>query len=299
LGLIDFCGSYVAIVTPMCRDGVLSLDSLGELVETHVRAGMAGIVAAGTTGEAASLSSQEYSAVIRTVVEQVAGRCQVIAGAGAPATARAIELAHLAEEAEADALLCVTPYYLRTTQAGLVAHYRAISDAVDLPLVLYNVPGRTGVDLLPETVANLLELESVCAIKEAVAGELRVRQLRSACNDRISVLSGDDASCLEAMLAGARGVISVTANIAPVAMVEICRLVAEGRQEEARALDARLQVLHRLLMAEPNPISVKAAMAGLGVIPAGLRLPLVEATPELVLRLDQAINKSGDLVTIK
>lgn len=295
---MDLRGSYVAIVTPMESDGGLALEALAGLVSMHLEQGTAGIVVAGTTGEAANLTDEEYSAVIEAVKARVAGQCPVLAGVGAPGTAKAVSLARRAARAGADALLCVTPYYLRTTQAGLEAHYQALADAVDRPIVLYNVPGRTGVDLQPETVGRLAELAPVCAIKEAVAGGQRVRDILAACSGRITVLSGDDGSCLEAMLAGASGVISVTANVAPQAMAEMCRLVREGERSAAGALDSRLAPLHRTLMDEPNPIPVKWALSERGRIPSGIRLPLVPATPGLARDLGGVMAAQADLITV-
>lgn len=295
---IQIEGSYVAIVTPMSASGQIAVEALERLARMHVQYGTRGIVAAGTTGEGASLDAGEYQRVLSAVRAGVAGRLPVLAGVGAASTAAAVRVARLAADCEVDALLCVTPYYLRSTQEGLYRHYCELAAAVDLPLVLYNVPSRTGVDLLPLTVARLAEQSAIIGIKEAVAGGARVTELRQVCGTDFAILSGDDGSALEAMLAGADGVISVTANVVPGAMIDLCRLARSADDEEAGwQLDRRLQALHRALMAEPNPTPVKWAMSRLGWMQAGIRLPLLPPGKALQVRLEELIEGSvADLV---
>jgi 4-hydroxy-tetrahydrodipicolinate synthase len=286
----QFGGSYVATVTPMAPDGQIEVSALERLSRMHVDQGTSGIVVAGTTGEGASLDADEYQLALNTVSAAVDGAIPVIAGVGAAATAGAVKVARLAAECEVDALLCVTPYYLRSTQEGLYRHYCVLADAVQLPLVLYNVPSRTGVDLLPETVARLAERSAIVAIKEAVAGAERVQQLRAACGPDFAILSGDDGSALEALMAGACGVISVTANAAPAAMAAICELAGAADMEAALELNRRLDALHRALMTEPNPIPIKWVMSRLGWMQSGIRLPLLPATPTLQEVLEELMN---------
>ncbi len=286
-------GTLVALVTPMTVDGGIDFDAVSRLVRRQVGAGIAGLVVSGTTGESAALSSTEYRALQRHAVAAAAGRVPVIAGVGGAATAHALELARIATDSGVDALLAVTPYYLRTTQDGLYAHYAALADEVALPIVLYNVPTRTGNDLRPETVARLATREKIVGIKEAVADQDRIRALVGKTGSDFVVLSGDDASCLESMRNGARGVVSVTANLAPAAMQRLTVLARAGAFAEAEALDRRLAPLHRLLMAEPNPIPVKHALAGLGLIEPGIRLPLVAPSAQLREEIERML--SGDV----
>ena len=292
-----FDGSFVAIVTPMTENGQIDVNALQRLARMQVANATAGIVVAGTTGEGASLDAEEYQTVLNAVRVAVDGEIPVVAGVGSAATAGAVKLAKLAQACEVDALLCVTPYYLRSTQEGLYRHYCELLAAVDLPLILYNVPPRTGVDLLPPTVGRLAEHSAVVAIKEAVAGADRVRELREICGPEFAILSGDDGSALEAMLAGADGVISVSANVAPAAMVDLCKLARAVDSEAARMLDRRLSVLHRVLMAEPNPIPVKWVLSRLGWMQAGIRLPLLPPGEAVQAQLEELINGSvADLV---
>lgn len=286
-------GSLVALVTPMSVDGGIDFDAVSRLVRRQLDAGTAGFVISGTTGESAALTATEYRALQEHAVAAAAGRVPLIAGVGAAATARALELARIAADCGVDALLAVTPYYLRTTQDGLYAHYAALADETALPIVLYNVPTRTGNDLQPQTVARLARRDRIVGIKEAVADQVRVRALVEQTGADFVVLSGDDASCLESMRNGARGVISVTANLAPAAMQRLAELARAGRFAEAEALDRRLAPLHRLLMAEPNPIPVKHALARLGLIGHGIRLPLVAPSAQLREQIEQML--SGDV----
>ena len=267
-------GSLVALVTPMQPDGAVDFESLRRLVEFHIEQGSDGIVAVGTTGESATLDEREHCEVIRGVVDQVAGRVPVIAGTGANSTAEAIGLTRQARELGADACLLVTPYYNKPTQEGLFLHYRAIADSVDIPQILYNVPGRTACDLLPATVGRLAELPNIIGIKEATGKLERLDAIRELCGPDFLLYSGDDASACEFCLRGGHGVISVTANVAPALMHRLCAAARGGDRETAEAIDRQLAALHRDLFIESNPIPVKWAVHEMGLIPAGIRLPL-------------------------
>jgi 4-hydroxy-tetrahydrodipicolinate synthase len=269
-------GSLVALVTPMHADGSLDWNALDALLEWHIESGTDGIVAVGTTGESATLTVDEHCAVIKRVIAQVSGRVPVIAGTGANATAEAVELTRAAAELGADACLLVTPYYNKPTQEGLYQHYRHIAEAVSIPQILYNVPGRTGVDMLPETVARLVDVDNIAGIKEATGDLQRAREIIDICHGRMAVYSGDDATATELMLMGGDGTISVTANVAPAQLAEVTRLALAGDAEQARALDARLHALNEALFLESNPIPVKWALADMGRIEHGLRLPLTQ-----------------------
>ena len=267
-------GSIVALVTPMHPDGEIDWPRLGDLLEWHIAAGTAGIAPGGTTGESATLSMQEHCQVVKYTVDHVAGRLPVIAGTGANSTAEAIELTIAAREAGADACLLVTPYYNKPTQEGLFQHYSAIADATAMPQYLYNVPGRTSCDLLPETVARLFEQELVVAIKEATGDLQRSRDIRALCD--IAIYSGDDATSCDLMLEGARGTISVSANVAPEKVAQMAAAAVQGDREEAKAVDAEIQELHHKLFIESSPIPVKWALAEMGRIDTGIRLPLTQ-----------------------
>lgn len=269
-----FAGSMVALVTPMQPDDSVDYGSLQRLVEFHVREGTDALIAVGTTGESATLDFDEHIEVVGRVVEFAAGRIPVIAGTGANATSEAIVLTRAAKEAGANACLLVTPYYNKPTQEGLFRHFQAVAAAVDIPQIVYNVPGRTGCDMLPSTVERLKGMENIVGIKEA-KGELpRIRELLDRCSDEISIYSGDDATAMESILMGCKGDISVTANVAPRLMHEMCAAALKGDRSTAESLDARLRPLHRELFVEPNPIPVKWALEQMGLIPAGIRLPL-------------------------
>ena len=273
-------GSIVAIVTPMRTSGEVDFAALAALVEWHVAEGTDGIVAVGTTGESATLDIDEHVAVIRKVVEVARGRVPVIAGTGANSTAEAIELTRAGQGAGADACLLVTPYYNKPPQEGMYRHYRAIAEAVATPIILYNVPGRTGVDLLPATVRRLAEIDNIVGLKEA-KGELpRIRELLDlGLPAAFALYSGDDATACESILMGCQGDISVTANVAPGLMHRMCAAALAGKRAEAEALDAKLQPLHKNLFVEPNPIPAKWALAAMGRMPGGIRLPLVPMDP--------------------
>ncbi len=268
----------VAVATPMragvAHDTALDPGALRRLVEFHIENGTDAIVAVGTTGESATLNEQEHCEVIRQVVEQVNGRIPVIAGTGANSTTEAIHLTERAKEAGADACLLVTPYYNKPTQQGLYLHFKAVAEAVAIPQILYNVPGRTACDMLPETVARLARVENIIGIKEATGNLERLAQIKALCDDDFLLLSGDDATAMEFMLRGGHGVISVTANVAPKAMHALCMKAITGDRDSAAAIDATLTGLHQDLFVESNPIPAKWALHQMGLIEAGIRLPL-------------------------
>ncbi len=290
-----FQGSLVALVTPMARDGTLDAAALERLVGYHLEGGTDGIVAVGPTGESATLDFEEHCAVIRRVVEMVQGRVPVIAGTGANSTTEAMHLTRCAHEARADACLLVTPYYNKPTQEGLYRHFRAIAEEVPIPQILYNVPGRTACDMLPTTVARLAAIDNVVGIKEASGTVARMADILTRTEGQFTVFSGDDAIALDAMLAGARGVISVTANVAPRDMHEMCVLALAGDAEKARAVDQRLAVLHESLFVESNPIPVKWALHEMGLIPPGIRLPLTPLASEHHETVRNALARAGVL----
>jgi len=267
-------GSIVALVTPMEEDGSLDAASLKKLVEFHIEQGTDAFVAVGTTGESATLDEDEHCQVIRWVVEQVAGRVPVIAGTGANSTSEAISLTRCAKEVGADACLLVTPYYNKPTQEGLYLHHKAIAEAVDIPQILYNVPGRTACDMLPETVARLSHIPNIIGIKEATGNLERAKEIMRLAEPGFLLYSGDDATACEFCLLGGKGVISVTANVAPRLMHQMCAAAIGGDRQTAVALDAKLAALHRNLFIESNPIPVKWAVCEMGLIKLGIRLPL-------------------------
>lgn len=287
-------GSIVAIVTPMTAAGEVDFDSLGRLVEWHIAEGTDAIVAVGTTGESATLSVDEHLAVIRKVIEVAAKRVPVIAGTGANSTTEAIELTRLAADVGADACLLVTPYYNKPPQEGMYRHYKAIAEAVKVPIILYNVPGRTGVDLLPATVARLAVLPNIVGVKEA-KGELgRVRELLALGLPKdFALYSGDDATARESILLGFHGDISVTANVAPKLMHQMCAAALAGDAAAAEAIDARLALLHKNLFVDPNPIPAKWALERMGRIPGGIRLPLVTMNPDYVGVVSESLRAAG------
>lgn len=274
-------GSLVAIVTPMSDDGALDLDALRRLVDWHIAEGTDGIVIVGTTGESPTVSYDEHCLLIRTTVEQAAGRVPVIAGTGANSTSEAIELTECAKAAGAQAGLSVVPYYNKPTQEGLFQHYRKIAEAVDLPLILYNVPGRTVADLSNDTSLRLAGVPGIVGLKDATGSMERAADLLRRAPKDFALYSGDDASAMPFMLLGGHGVISVTANVAPKLMHEMCVAAFDGNLARARELNNALLPLHSKLFVEANPIPVKWACAELGLIPAGLRLPLTPLSAEL------------------
>lgn len=270
-----FQGSIVALLTPMDASGRVEFERVAGMLERIIDAGSSGVVVAGTTGESASLTAAEFRELLDVTVKTVAGRIPVLAGTGAASTAQTIEQTRVAQHGRADAVLVVTPYYCRPMPSGLKAHYESVVAACDLPVVLYNVPSRTAVDLPVDTVVELSRLEQIVAIKEATPGTARVRQLLDACGDQLVVLSGDDDSCAASMLAGARGVVSVAANIAPGPLAQLCELALAGKAAEAMVLHSRLAGLFRQLGIETNPIPVKWAAEVLDLAGPGIRLPLL------------------------
>ncbi len=273
-----FQGSMVAIATPMVSgvtpDTALDSSSMENLVEFHIANSTDAIVAVGTTGESATLDEAEHCDVIRQVVEIVNGRIPVIAGTGANSTTEAIRLSHCAKEAGADACLLVTPYYNKPTQEGLYLHHKVIAETVDIPQILYNVPGRTACDMLPETIARLSKVENIIGVKEATGDLARVDRIRELCGDEFMLVSGDDATTCEFILRGGNGVISVTANVAPKAMHDMCMAAIDGDAAKASEIDKTLAGLHKDLFIESNPIPVKWALHKMGLINAGIRLPM-------------------------
>lgn len=267
-------GSIVALVTPMNPDGSVDWAALERLLDMHLAAGTAAIGAVGTTGESATLSVPEHCEVIKYCVDYMAGRIPILAGTGANATWEAIELTRAAAAAGAEACLLVTPYYNRPTQRGLYEHFKAVAEAVDIPQVLYNVPGRTAVDILNETVLRLAAIENIVGLKDATGDISRARDLVARAPEGFALYSGDDATAMELMLAGGHGSISVVANVVPEMSVELCSLAIAGDREGASAVNARLAALDRALFLEANPIPVKWALAQEGIIGPGIRLPL-------------------------
>ncbi len=267
-------GSLVAIVTPMSDDGALDLDALRRLVDWHIAEGTDGIVIVGTSGESPTVTYDEHCLLIRTTVEQVAGRVPVIAGTGANSTVEAIELTECAKAAGAQAGLSVVPYYNKPTQEGLYQHYKKIAEAVDLPLILYNVPGRTVADLSNDTTVRLAGVPGIVGVKDATGSMERAADLLCRVPRDFALYSGDDASAMPFMLLGGHGVISVTANVAPKLMHEMCVAAREGNLVRARELNNTLLPLHSKLFVEANPIPVKWACIEMGLIPSGIRLPL-------------------------
>lgn len=288
-------GSLVALVTPMKTDGSVDWAALKRLVEWHIAEGTHGIVAVGTTGESPTLSVEDHLAVVRTVIEVADGRVAVIAGTGANSTREAIVLTREAAKLGADAALLVTPYYNKPTQEGLYLHYKALAEAVDIPQILYNVPGRTGVDMQNHTVARLLGVKNIVGIKDATGNLDRGRELIDLLGDGMVVYSGDDATAIDLILAGGKGNISVTANVAPKIMAQACEAALIGDATRAHAENERISSLHSALFIEANPIPVKWALAEMGRIEMGIRLPLTVLSEEAQPRVRAALVASGVL----
>jgi 4-hydroxy-tetrahydrodipicolinate synthase len=286
-----FSGSMVAIVTPMTADGGLDWPAWDRLLDFHAREGTDGIVVAGTTGESPALGADEIEELTRRAVTRCSGKVKVIVGAGTHSTAGTVARTRALSRLGVDAIMLVTPYYNKPPQEGLYRHFSAAADASAVPVILYNVPNRTGVDLLPSTVARLARNPQIVALKEATGSLSRARETLNACPPEFTLLSGDDATAIDLMSLGARGVISVSANVAPRRMHEACEAALAGDLEKARAIDERLQPLHRDLFIEASPIPVKWAVARMGLIGNAIRLPLVElsaAHRDTVLRAMQA-----------
>lgn len=270
-------GAFTALVTPFA-DGKVDVDTLRKLVERQIEGGIHGLVPCGTTGESVTLDKAETETVIRTVVEQAKGRVPVIAGVGTNDTRKSIALSELAKSCGADGLLIVVPYYNKPTQAGLAAHFRAILDAARMPAMLYNIPGRTGIDLSVDTFAKLADVEHVVAIKEATGNVVRAQQILARCGDRFDVLSGDDAITVPMMASGGSGVVSVTSNLLPGPVSQVASLMLEGKWVEARELHMKLVTVHESMFLEANPGPVKGLMARAGLLKPEIRLPM--AWPE-------------------
>ena len=286
-------GSIVALVTPMRADGAVDHEALAKAVDRVIEAGSAAIVSVGTTGESATLDVDEHTDVIRRTIDVAAGRVPIIAGTGANSTAEAIHLTEAAKAAGADAALLVTPYYNKPPQEGLYRHFKAVAEAVDIPQILYNVPGRTAVDMLPGTVERLAEVPNIIGIKEAKGDLDRVRELVALGLPDFALYSGDDATARASILLGFHGDISVTANVAPEGMARMCAAALAGDAETAAAIDADLAGLHRALFVEPNPIPVKWALQELGLIDEGIRLPLVPLDPAFHDDVRAALRAAG------
>ncbi|RTL58194.1 MAG: 4-hydroxy-tetrahydrodipicolinate synthase [Rhodocyclaceae bacterium] len=286
-------GSIVAIITPMAEDGSLDLAAMRSLVDWHVAEGTDGIVVVGTTGESPTVNVEEHCTLIETVVKQVNGRIPVIAGTGANSTAEAIELAHFAKKAGADAHLSVVPYYNKPTQEGQYRHFKAIAEAVELPMILYNVPGRTVADLHNDTTIRLASVPNIIGIKDATGDINRGSDLLLRAPAEFAVYSGDDPTAAALMLFGGKGCISITANIAPKLMHEMCAAAIARETDKAVQFNFKLLPLHRAVLAEPNPIPAKWALNKMGKIPAGIRLPLVPMTDASVGNVTAALAQAG------
>jgi 4-hydroxy-tetrahydrodipicolinate synthase len=288
-----FRGSIVALVTPMGETGEVDFGAFEALLDWHAEQGTDGVVVAGTTGEAATLLAAEIEELLRRAVRRLGGRVPVIAGTGTPSTAITIERTRTACEVGVDGVLMVTPYYNRPGQAGLLQHFWAAAEASSVPVLLYNVPSRTACDLLPETLEQLAEHPRIVGIKDATGDIGRARAILERCGDDFLLFSGDDATCREWLLAGAQGVISVTANLAPRLMHELTELALEGDAPRAAELDRLLAELHRALFVESNPIPVKWGLARLGLVPPGIRLPLTPLGPAGQLAVLRAMEQAG------
>lgn len=288
-----FEGSIVALVTPFTDHGEVDASALHRLVGFHLDQGSRGLVMAGTTGESVSLSGAEFAAILDLVIDQIDGRIPVIAGTGSASTQRSVDQTRLAAAHGADAALVVTPQYVRPPQRGLEAHFKAIADQSDIPLILYNVPSRTSVDLLPHTVERLSRHPRIAGIKEATGDTQRIVEIRQGCGDSFCVLSGDDSSCLQAMKRGAHGVISVAANVAPGRMKQLCASACAQDWARANALESELSQLFEILMIETNPIPVKWSLFEMGLIGPHIRLPMLGLDEKYRDQLRQCLNGLG------
>jgi len=288
-----FKGSIPALITPMREDGSLDLAAWDRLLDFHLTEGSDAVVVGGTTGESPTVNADELATLIGRAKTRVAGRMPVIAGSGGNSTTRSVALSRAAVEAGADALLVVTPYYNRPTQEGLYRHFTAIADTAGAPVILYNVPSRTSCDLLPETVARLATHRRIIGIKEATGDVARGEAVRRLCPEDFLLLSGDDPTAVALMRIGARGVISVTANVVPRAMHEVCTAALAGRFDQAAALDRHIVPLHQALFVEPNPIPVKWAAERMGLVAAGIRLPLTPLSEARRAAVEKAMREAG------
>jgi 4-hydroxy-tetrahydrodipicolinate synthase len=285
-------GSLAALVTPMHSDGRIDHSCFRRLIDLHVEAGTAGLIIAGTTGESATLEKSEHIELVRVATEHAAGRIPIIAGTGSNSTRQTIELSLAVGRFPIDAYLVVVPYYNKPSQDGLFRHFAAIADAVEKPVLLYNVPGRTAADLRPETVIRLAEHDRIIGIKEATVDLSRIPVLREGCGSAFSLYSGDDGTGREFMLQGGQGVISVTSNLAPRQMADMCAAAIDGDAASAAEIDSCLADLHRNLFVESNPIPVKWAMERMGLIPGGIRLPLTPLAAEYHPVVEAALRKA-------
>ena len=288
-------GSIVALVTPMYENGAIDKESLEKLVQYHINQGTDALVAVGTTGESATLSENEHCEVIKTVVDYVSGRIPVIAGTGSNSTIEAINLTHKAQQAGVDACLIVTPYYNKPTQEGLYLHYKAIAEAVDIPQILYNVPGRTACDMLPETIGRLSKLTNIIGVKEATGDLTRVKKIRDLAGEDFAIYTGDDATSVEFCLLGGNGSITVTGNVAPRLVHEMIMAAITGDKETALAIDEKLADLHKNLFIQSNPIPVKWAVAEMGLMRQGIRLPLTWLTEDCFATVRSSMCKAEAL----
>jgi len=290
-----FKGSIVALVTPMTEDERVDYDALADLIEFHIEQGTDGIVTVGTTGESATLDHQEHCEVMRFTVEQVARRIPVIAGTGSNSTREAIELTRCAKEIGADAALLVAPYYNKPTQEGLYQHYKTVAEVVALPQILYNVPGRTACDILPQTVVRLAQIDNIIGIKEATGDLSRVPEIQRRVDSDFMLYTGDDATAIDFILKGGHGGISVTANVAPKAVHDAYAAALAGDEQRAREIDAPLADLHATLFCESNPIPVKWALQRMGKIGPTLRLPLTPLSEACQGKVEAALKTAGVL----
>ena len=285
----------VAIATPMQKDGAVDYDCLAKYVEFHIENDTDALVPAGTTGESATLNHEEHCEVMRFVVEQVKGRIPVIAGTGANSTHEAIELTQYAKEAGADACLLVTPYYNKPTQEGLVLHHQAIAAAVDIPQILYNVPGRTACDMLPETAIQLSQVDNIIGIKEATGDISRCEKILAESKGDFLLISGDDATAMEFLLSGGHGVITVTGNVAPKLFHDLCMACLDGDRTNAQQINSKLERLNKDLFLESNPIPVKWCLTEMGLFPDGIRLPMTQLSSSYHSTLREALQSAGSI----
>ena len=290
-----FKGSLVALVTPMSGDGSVDYTQLEALIDFHVKEGTNALVIAGTTGESATLNPEEHCILLNRSYEIINQRLPMIAGTGANSTTEAIELTRCAKKSRAEASLLVTPYYNKPTQTGLILHHQAIANAVDIPQILYNVPGRTACDMQAPTVAELAKVRNIVGIKEATGSMERLAEIKKLVDNDFALLTGDDSTTCDFILNGGHGAISVTANVVPAKMAVMCRLAYEGKEEEARRADAEIADLHRLLFVESNPIPVKWAVSQMGFGEINMRLPMTVLAEEYQQPLRAALVASGAL----
>lgn len=288
-----FQGSMVALITPMTSTGDVDNEALEALVAFHVESGTDAIVAMGTTGESATFSHKNHRAIVKQIIKFVGGKMPVIAGTGSNSTDEALELTKAAKEDGADGVLLVSPYYNKPPQEGLYQHHKLIAEKVAIPQMLYNVPGRTSIDMLPETVERLSKISNIVSIKEATSDLERAKEIMDRCGDSIDVISGDDAIAMDMILMGGKGNISVTANVAPAAMHEMCKAAAEGNREKAESFNTPLLELHSKLFVESNPIPVKWVLHKMGYGSNAVRLPLVPLAEEYYSVLTDAAKSAG------